>query len=91
MAHLTFHGNRGEDATEFFDSLEMACLISGRDDEAIKLRAFALVVKGEARVWFNALGIEQKDTWEALKQSFLRKYGSGETPESLWQQLIDLR
>ena len=60
MAFPTFHGRKDEDASEFLDNLEMAYLIAGRDDEPTKLRAFPLVIKGEARTWFNALAEERK-------------------------------
>lgn len=91
MSFPTFFGRQGEDASEFLDNLEMAHLISGRDDEATKLRAFPLVIKGEVRTWFNSLVDEQKGTWEALKGEFLQRLGAGETPEKLWEQLSELR
>ena len=82
-----FYGKNSEDAVEFMENLEMAHLISGRDDEPTKLRAFPLVVKGEACSWYNALGNEHKGTWEVLKHAFMRSFGAGETPENLWEQL----
>ena len=44
-----FYGGFHEDARGFLDNLEMAHLISGRDTNEIKLRAFFLVLKSEAR------------------------------------------
>lgn len=61
------------------------------DDEATKLRAFPLVIKGEVGTWFNGLADERKGIWEALKGAFLQRFGAGETPEKLWQQLSELR
>lgn len=55
MAFPTFHGFKGEDALEFLDSLEMAYLIVGHDEEATTLWAFPLVMKKEACTWYNAL------------------------------------
>ena len=49
MAFPNFYGKRGENASNFLDDLEMAFLVSGRDDEAIKLRAFPLVLREEAK------------------------------------------
>ena len=51
----TFHGYQGENAREFLDNLEMAHLILERDQEEVKLRSFPLVLKGEARTWYEGL------------------------------------
>ena len=84
----TFHGYQGEDSREFLDNLEMAHLISGRDQEGVKLRAFPLVLKGEARTWYEALNPNIRATYEGLLMAFTTKYGCAETPERLWQQLL---
>lgn len=55
MAFPSFFGHKGEKALDFLDDLEMAFLVTGRDDEATKVRAFSLVLKGDARVWYQAL------------------------------------
>ncbi|MCO5604351.1 hypothetical protein L7F22_058516 [Adiantum nelumboides] len=68
--------------------LEMAHLMAGCDQEEVKLRAFPLVLKGEARVWYDALAPSSKATWPTLYGSFLNKYGQGNTPENLWKQLL---
>lgn len=86
-----FHGTSNEDAREFLDSLEMAHLIAGRDQEDVKLRAFPLVLRGGARSWYDTLGDETRATWANLCAAFNRKYGHGDTPEGLWQQLLQLR
>ncbi|MCO5551612.1 hypothetical protein L7F22_005117 [Adiantum nelumboides] len=49
MAFPTFHGRSGEDAQEFLDNLEIACLVIGRDDDATRLRVFPLLMKAEAK------------------------------------------
>ncbi|MCO5561647.1 hypothetical protein L7F22_015268 [Adiantum nelumboides] len=84
----TFYGHHDENARDFMDSLEMAHLMAGRDQEEVKLRAFPLVLKGEARVWYDALAPPSKATWRALYGAFLNKYGQGDTPENLWKQLL---
>ncbi|MCO5603934.1 hypothetical protein L7F22_058090 [Adiantum nelumboides] len=84
----TFHGHHDENARDFMDSLEMAHLMAGRDQEDVKLRAFPLVLKGEARVWYDALAPPSKATWPVLYGAFLNKYGQGDTPENLWKQLL---
>ncbi|MCO5577963.1 hypothetical protein L7F22_031800 [Adiantum nelumboides] len=87
----TFYGHHDENARDFMDSLEMAHLMAGRDQEEVKLRAFPLVLKGEARVWYDALAPPSKATWPTLYGAFLNKYGQGNTPENLWKQLLQHR
>ncbi|MCO5583139.1 hypothetical protein L7F22_037047 [Adiantum nelumboides] len=62
----TFYGHHDENARDFMDSLEMAHLMAGHDQEEVKLRAFPLVLKGEARVWYDALAPPSKATWPTL-------------------------
>ncbi|MCO5554205.1 hypothetical protein L7F22_007733 [Adiantum nelumboides] len=87
----TFYGHHDENARDFMDSLEMAHLMAGRDQEEVKLRAFPLVLKGEAHVWYDALAPPSKATWPTLYGVFLNKYGQGDTPENLWKQLLQHR
>ena len=57
-----FYGGRNEGASNFLDDLEMAFLISGRDDDEVKLRAFPLVLRDEAKTWFQGLpGVKKSD------------------------------
>ena len=49
MAFPNFHGRKSENASYFLDDLEMAFLASGRDEEEVKLRAFPLVMRDEAK------------------------------------------
>ena len=55
-----FFGRHNENAREFLNTLEMAHLISGRDDEGVKLRAFLLVLKEEARAWYDVAPADLK-------------------------------
>ncbi|MCO5612308.1 hypothetical protein L7F22_066573 [Adiantum nelumboides] len=84
----TFYGHHDENARDFMDSLEMAHLMAGRDQKEVKLRAFPLVLKGEARAWYDALAPPSKATWPTLYGAFLNKYGQGNTPKNLWKQLL---
>ncbi|MCO5595068.1 hypothetical protein L7F22_049105 [Adiantum nelumboides] len=84
----TFYGHHDENARDFMDSLEMAHLMAGRDQEEVKLRAFPLVLKGKARIWYDALASPSKATWPTLYGAFLNKYSQGDTPENLWKQLL---
>ena len=43
MAFPNFHGREKENASDFLDDLEMAFLVSRRDEDPVKLRAFPLV------------------------------------------------
>ena len=83
MAFPNFYGKRGENASNFFDDLEMAFLVFGRDDEAVKLRSFPLVLREEAKVWFQNLEVRRKEDWETLRESFLHRYGGGISAKEL--------
>ena len=49
MAFPSFHGRERENASNFLDDLEMAFLVSRRDKDAMKLKAFPLVLQEEAK------------------------------------------
>ncbi|MCO5598201.1 hypothetical protein L7F22_052293 [Adiantum nelumboides] len=91
MAFPNFHGRRGENAGNFLDDLEMAFLVSGREDEEIKLRAFPLVLREEAKVWFQDLDMGKQGNWEALKKAFLLRYNGDNNPEEIWRKLSKLQ
>ncbi|MCO5612317.1 hypothetical protein L7F22_066582 [Adiantum nelumboides] len=91
MAFPNFHGRRGENAGNFLDDLEMAFLVSGREDEEIKLRAFPLVLREEAKVWFQDLDMGKQGIWEALKRAFLLRYSGDNNPEEIWRKLRKLQ
>ncbi|MCO5598269.1 hypothetical protein L7F22_052361 [Adiantum nelumboides] len=92
MSFPTFNGATGEDAQEFLDNLEIACLVIGRDDDATRLRVFPLLMKAEAKVWFNTLLPTNRGDWARLRVLFLAKFGGGgETSESLWGKVCELR
>ena len=78
-----FYGGYHEDARGFLDNLEMAYLISGRDTNEIKLRAFPLVLKSEARTWYHGLPAETKGDWDILTHAFATRFGRGDTPEGV--------
>ena len=91
MAFPSFHGRERENASNFLDNLEMAFLVSGRDEDAVKLRAFPLVLWEGAKSWFASLPTERRRRWDVLKESFMLKYGAGNNPEELWRRLSSLR
>ncbi|MCO5561116.1 hypothetical protein L7F22_014737 [Adiantum nelumboides] len=92
MSFLTFNGAAGEDAQEFLDNLEIACLVTGRDDDATRLRVFSLLMKSKAKAWFNTLLLANRGDWAGLRVLFLAKFGGGgETSESLWGKVCELR
>ena len=90
MSFPSFHGKNYENASYFLDDLEMAFLASGQDADKVKLRAFPLVMRDKAKVWFQGLIAEEKADWATLKDSFLMKYVFDNTPEKLWQKLTCL-
>ncbi|MCO5587387.1 hypothetical protein L7F22_041336 [Adiantum nelumboides] len=92
MSFPTFNGAAGEDAQEFLDNLEIACLVTGRDDDATRLHVFPLLMKAEAKAWFNTLLPANRGDWAGLRVLFLAKFGGGgETSESLWGKVCELR
>ena len=66
MAFPSFFGKKEEDAASFLDDLEMAFLVTGRDDEATKVRAFPLVLKDGAQMWYQAYLEATRGNWENL-------------------------
>ena len=90
MSFPNFHDKKYENASYFLDDLEMDFLASGRDEEEVKLRAFPQVMRDEAKIWFQGLTVEQKANWATLKESFLTKYVTDNTPKKLWQKLTCL-
>ncbi|MCO5592399.1 hypothetical protein L7F22_046402, partial [Adiantum nelumboides] len=91
MAFPNFHGKKGENARNFLDDLEMAFLISRRDSAEIKLRAFPLVLREEAKVWFQGLDEGRQGDWEVLKRAFLQRFHYDNNPEEIWRKLSQLQ
>ena len=91
MAFPNFHGRERENASNFLDDLEMAFLVSGRDEDVVKLKDFPLVLREEAKSWFAGSLPEKKRSWEVLKDAFIAKFSAGNNPEELWRRLTSLR
>ncbi|MCO5610922.1 hypothetical protein L7F22_065166 [Adiantum nelumboides] len=91
MVFPNFHGRKGENASNFLDDLEMAFLVSGRDNAKIKLRAFPLVLREEAKVWFQGLDEGRQGDWEVLKRAFLQRFHDDNNPEEIWRRLSQLQ
>ena len=70
MSFPTFTGKQGKDALDFLGNFEIACVVSGRDDNPSKERIFPLLMKMEARTWYNALPQATKEQWPLLKTTF---------------------
>ena len=58
MSFPSFHGKNYDNASYFLDDLEMAFLASGQDEDEVKLIAFPLVMRDEAKIWFQGLKAE---------------------------------
>ncbi|MCO5572987.1 hypothetical protein L7F22_026749 [Adiantum nelumboides] len=91
MGFPNFHGRRGENVSNFLDDIEMAFLVSGRDDEEIKLRAFPLVLREEAKLWFQELDVGKQGDWEARKRDFLLRFKADNDPEEIREKLSQLQ
>ena len=91
LAFPKFYGRKHKNASYFLDDLEMALLAFGQDENEIKLRAFPLVLKDEAKIWFQGLPVAKKGDWDTLKETFLAKYVTDNSPEKLWQKLTYLQ
>ena len=90
LAFPNFHRRKYENASYFLDDLEMALLASGRDENEVKFRAFPLVLKDEAKIWFQGLPVAKKGDWSTLKETFLAKYITDNSLEKLWHKLTYL-
>ena len=83
-----FFGRPNEKAQEFLDTLEMAHLISGRDSNEVKLRAFPLVLREEARAWYDTLAANVVEDWDILVRAFSIRFGRGDTLKGVWNFLL---
>ena len=84
LAFPNFYGRKHENASYFLDDLEMALLTFGHDENEVKIRAFPLVLKDEAGIWFQGLPVAKKGDWDTLKETFLAKFVTDNSPEKLW-------
>ena len=91
MDFPNFYGKKLENASNFLDDLEMAFLVSGRDEEEVKLRAFPLVLREEAKTWFLALDPRKKINWDTLREAFMNRFGGSSNPEELWRKISQLQ
>ena len=91
LAFPNFYGRKHENASYFLDDLEMALLASGQDEDEVKLRDFPLVLKDEAKTWFQGLPMAKRRDWDTLKDTFLAKYVNDSSPERLWEKLLQLQ
>ena len=90
LAFPNFYGRKQENARYFLDDLEMALLASGQDEDKGNLKAFPLVLKDEAKTWFQGLPIAKKGDWDTLKETFLAKFVTDNSPKKLWEKLTYL-
>ena len=90
LAFPNFYGRKYKNASYFWDDLEMALLASRQDENEVKLRAFPLGLKDEAKIWFQGLPVAKKGDWDTLKETFLAKYVTSNSPKRLWKKFIYL-
>ena len=73
LAFPNFYGRKYKNASHFLDDLEMALLAFVQDENEVKLRGFPLVLKDEAKIWFQGscghekgLGHTQRDLFSKV-------------------------
>ena len=88
---LNFYALKYDYASYFLDDLEMALLTSRQDEDDVKVKAFSLVLRDAIKIWFQGLSADKKSNWNTLKEAFLAKYVTDNTPEKLWQSLTFLQ
>ena len=86
----SFHGLNEEDAEDFCDTFELACLMAKYSD-GMMLKIFPLVMRGEARAWYNSISKLIKEDWSLLKKSLLERYVPKESVQDLLEALQWLR
>ena len=77
LAFPNFNGRKHKNAR---GDLEMALLASRQDEIKVNLIAFPLVLKDEAKIWFQGLSMAKKGDWDTLKETFLANYVSDNSP-----------
>lgn len=87
-AFPSFHGYDGciEGAEDFCDNFELACLLANYSTGKM-LKAFPLVMKGEAKAWYKNINKPIKEDWSLLRESFLESYESKESVQDLLEAL----
>ena len=83
LAFPNFYGRKHKNASYFLDDLEMALLASRQDEDEVKLKAFPLVLKDEAKTWFQGLPMAKRRDWDTFKDTFLAKYVNDSSPKRL--------
>ncbi|MCO5591417.1 hypothetical protein L7F22_045400 [Adiantum nelumboides] len=91
MPFPTFHGRSDDNAIDFMENLEVACVVFGRDDDVSSLRLFPLLLKAEARTWCNTLLPTVRADWGGLRMAFMQRFEAWETSEKLWERLCELK
>ena len=83
MGFPSFSGLQDEEAADFCDEFELACLIAKKNEEG-KLKVFPFSLKAGAKAWYNGISNKHiKEDWKLLKQSFLDQYNPKESIDDL--------
>ena len=83
LAFPNFYERKQKNANYFLDDLDMALLVFGQDEDEVKIIAFPVALKDEAKTWFHGLPVAKKGDWDTLKETFLAKYVTDNSPERL--------
>ncbi|MCO5547488.1 hypothetical protein L7F22_000938 [Adiantum nelumboides] len=57
----------------------------------LSLELFPLVLRKEAKVWFQDLDVGKQGNWESLKRAFLLRYRADNDLEEIWRKLSQLQ
>ena len=91
---LEFHGHKDEDAEEFMEKMEFACLLADKQDHAVMLRILFFSLKGEARIWLKDYQAQLKPprvmAYDEVKRAFIDHFRKVEDPDKLWHTIQGL-
>ena len=73
MGFPSFSGLQDEEAANFCDDFELACIIARQNEEGM-IKMFPFALNAGAKAWYNGISKPIKENWELLKQRFLDQY-----------------
>ena len=85
-----FHGMENENPYTHIRDFEEVCTTfkeGATDMDLLKLKAFPLTLKDNAKIWLNSLRPRTIRNWEELQVKFLKKFFSAHRTNSLKMQI----
>jgi len=71
-----FRGLITDNAFTFIDKFLSYCVLNNIQDDVKKIRTFSLFLSGAAFDWFQLLGSDSKQSWQAVEKEFRSRYAS---------------